>query len=186
MTLTFIVVFLLLIFFGYVLFRNKKNETLVSEDHSRYDFFLNKFETSFCKESERAETEIEKAKFLLEKTNEPIKRDILKLFIKNHKFKCLEKLIFYSKYRKEDLSDKMDSLLGQAAKKVLEEQKCSTLEIARWFNLKIGDSRAYLIYNQLRDCGIIDVNYKQEKPSIFVKDYTELKSVLIKNQSFSF
>ena len=182
LTITFIGFLLLLLFIGYVIFRKTNKVSFVSEDHSRYDFFLNKFKVSFSKETERADEEIEKAKLLLEKTNEPVKRDILKIFIKNHKFKCLEKLIFYSRYGEDYLSDKLDPLLGQAAKKVLAEQICNTTEIACWLNLKIGDHRAYQIFNQLKDCGVIDTNYEQEKPTICVKDYTELESILKKNK----
>ena len=165
----------------------------VKIDHSRYEFFVNKYQNAKREISEKAGREVEEAKMLLDKTSEPLKREILKSFIYQHKKHCLEKLISFFRYRKDDLTDKIDPLLSKVASKVVTEQKCSQFDIEQSFKIpfvarKIEEGgcvdRAGHIVRQLYDCGIIDLNYGQKDPTICLKDDVELKHILKKNKRY--
>lgn len=184
----YIVISIIVFSFIIYVFRNRNVEV----DHTRYDFFLEKYNNSKTNVSKKCDIEIEKAKKALLKATSQIEKRILLSFIDNYKRDKLEKLISFSKYDDADLTDKLDTLLNKAAKKVVMEQKCSRSEIRKWFNLdlriNIGNKknldRASRIFNQLNDCGIIDVNFEQQEPNICYYNETDIKVILKKNKKY--
>lgn len=156
----------------------------VKIDHGRYDFFLDKFEKTQQEVIRKADGEIEKAKIVLNNTSNPIKREIIKTYIDNHKSKYINKLISFSVYRDEDLDDKLDPILNEAAERVVREQKCSSFDLVCWFNLGFTNNRSEHIINQLNDCGVINLIFEQKTPEICVKDISKLKIILKNNKRF--
>ena len=150
-------------------------------EQSRYDFFINKFNNEEQKVIEMTNKEIKEAQIQLDATTDPIKKMFLQSYIDHYKNDYLTRLINYSKFKEDDMTNDLDTEFIQVAEKVILKQNCNYEDFLNWLGFDMNIQRRFHIINQLTECGIIDGSFEDDYFKICVNSLSSLNKILKKS-----
>jgi AAA+ superfamily predicted ATPase len=149
-------------------------------EQSRYDYFLEKYNKAERSIIEKADREILKVQSQIEATSDPTKKLFLQSYVDHYKYDYISRLINFSKYKDEDLTDELDPLFNQAAEKVVVNQKCDYVAFLDWFGYDMKTEKTFHILNQLKDCGIVDNSFEGKGYTVCLKNTSALNNIIRK------
>ena len=155
------------------------NET-TSNEQSRYEYFIEKYNKAEKKVIEKAEKEIQNVHALLEGTTNPTKRMFLQSYIDHYKYDCISRLSNFSKFNEEYMKDELDVCFEKAAEKIVAAHKFNFSDFNDWFGYTFGFERELFIENQLYECGIISKEFEGSGYTVMLSNPAQLSRVIKK------
>lgn len=153
---------------------------------SRYDFFLEKYNEAERRVIESADREIKQVQNQIEATSDPIKKQFLESFVEHYKYDKLSKLLYFSKYKDDDMVDDLDPLFTPAAEKIVTNQKFDYVSFLNWFGNSFVDiSRYEHIIRQFVDCAVLDKNFEEGNYKICINNVSSLNKLIKKLNNHS-